>query len=93
MEITLLIEEKEKTFVAPFVSTRRLKETLQLSNKVQKGFDEKIMDELGNYIVNIYGKQFTLDELYDGFPANEFLNKAIEDMETVIGDFGSKVKN
>lgn len=93
MKIKLFIKGEEKTFTAPFVSTRRLKETLQLSNKVQKGLDEKIMDELGNYIVNIYGKQFTLDELYDGFPAKEFFNKAIEDMETVIGDFGSKVKN
>lgn len=93
MKIKLIIDGQEKTFTAPFVSTRRLKETLSLSNKVQNGFDEKIMDEVGEYLVNIYGKQFTLDQLYDGFPASEFFSKALEDIQAVIGTFDEKVKN
>lgn len=93
MQIKLLIGGQEKTFTAPFVSTRRLKETLVLSNKVQNGFDEKVLDEVGEYLVNIYGKQFTLDELLDGFPANKFFEKALEDMQIVIGNFDEKIKN
>ncbi|HCL4447469.1 TPA: hypothetical protein PTV74_002094 [Clostridium botulinum] len=93
MEITLKLNDKDKIFKAPFVSTRKLKETLVLSKMIQNGFDEKVLDELGNYIVSLYGEQFTLDELLDGFPANEFFGKAIEDLQTVVGDFDSKVKN
>ncbi|EPY2274469.1 phage tail assembly chaperone G [Clostridium sporogenes] len=93
MEITLKIDDNDKIFIAPFVSTRKLKETLVLSKKVQNGFDEKVLDELGNYIVGLYGNQFTLDELLDGFPANKFFGKAIEDLQTVVGNFDDKVKN
>ncbi|APH21586.1 TPA: phage tail assembly chaperone G [Clostridium botulinum] len=93
MEITLKLNDEDKTFKAPFVSTRKLKETLVLSKMIQNGFDEKVLDELGNYIVGLYGNQFTLDQLLDGFPANEFFGKAIEDLETVVGNFDSKVKN
>lgn len=93
MKINLIIDNKEKTFIAPFISTRRLKETLALSNKVQHGFDEKVLDELGIYLVNLYGKQFTLDDLLDGFPSSEFFNKALDDMQKVIGDFNLQIKN
>lgn len=93
MQIKLIINGKEKTFIAPFVSARRLKETLALSNKTQKGFDENVMDEVGEYLVNIYGKQFTLDQIYDGLSANDFLSKAVEDMQEVIGGFDNAVKN
>lgn len=93
MKITLKINGEEKTFIAPFVSARRLKETLALSGKVQGGYNEAIMDDVGEYMVNIYGNQFSLDDLLDGYPADEFFNKALEDMERVIGNFGEKLKN
>lgn len=93
MEITLNINGEEKVFTAPFVSARRLKETLALSNKIQDKIDEKTLDELGEYIVNLYGKQFSLDDLLDGFSADLFFSKAIEDIQTVVGNFGDKVKN
>lgn len=93
MKIVLKINNEDKTFIAPFVSARRLKDTLNLSNKIQKKFDENILDEVAVYLTEIYGKQFTVDQLYDGLPANEFLNKAIEDMQEIIGDFDKKIKN
>lgn len=93
MKITLLINGKEKTFIAPFVSTRRLREALSLSKLLQKGVDEEGLDKLGEYMVSIYGNQFNLDELLDGFPAEKFVSKIVEDMEKIIGDFTNKVKN
>lgn len=93
MKITLLIDGEEKTFTAPFISARKLKDTLALSKKVEKGFTIETMDELGEYLVGVYGKQFTLDQLLDGFPANEFFGKALADMQNVVGNFDEKVKN
>ncbi|MBY6758636.1 hypothetical protein HYH82_15190 [Clostridium botulinum] len=93
MTITLLIDGKEKIFKAPFISTRRLKETLSLSEKICDGITVETIDEVAEHLVEIYGEQFTIDELYDGFPANEFANKAIEDMQRVLGNFEDKVKN
>ena len=93
MKITLKINNEDKTYVAPFISARKLKETLKLSNKVQNGFTEELMDELAEYEVGLYGNQFTSDDLLDGYPSNEFFNKVLEDIEVVIGDFNASVKN
>lgn len=93
MKITLKINGEDKTFTAPFVNARKLKDSFALSKKFQEDFNENTLDEAGNYLVNIYGNQFTLDELYDGFAADKFLSKAVEDMERVMGVFDEKVKN
>ncbi|KLU74194.1 phage tail assembly chaperone G [Clostridium botulinum] len=94
MRIKLIIDGKEKTFTAPFVSSRRLKDTFALKAKFANGIDEeKMIDEAGNYLVNIYGKQFTIDELLDGFPANNFFTQAVEDMQRVMGDLDDSLKN
>ena len=93
MEITLLINGKEKTYKAPFISARNLKKTLQLSEKVQSGITDEIMDELAEYEVSLYGNQFTSDELLDGYEASKFFKKVLEDLEKVIGEFDLSVKN
>ncbi|EPY2286136.1 phage tail assembly chaperone G [Clostridium sporogenes] len=94
MEITLKIDDKDKTFVAPFIGARMLRKSFALSNKINEvGIDESIIDDVAMYLVNIYGQQFTIDELYDGFPAQEFFTKAFEDLNVVIGGFEEKVKN
>lgn len=94
MQIKLIINGKEKSFTAPFVSARRLKDTFALKAKFENGIDEeKMIDEAGNYLINIYGKQFSMDELLDGFPANKFFTQAVEDMQRVMGDLDDSVKN
>lgn len=94
MKIILKINNEDKTFTAPFVSARRLKDTIALKTKFANGIDEeKMIDEAATYLVNIYGKQFTIDELLDGFPASEFFTKAVEDMQKVTGDLDDSVKN
>lgn len=93
MKITLKINEEDRQFTAPFVSTRKLKDTLKLSNKVNTGFTEDILDELIDYEVSLYGNQFTIDDLLDGFAAGDFFNKILEDMQTVLGNFDSATKN
>lgn len=93
MKITLRINKEEKTFTAPFVSARKLKETIKLSVKVQNGVGEELMDELIDYEVSLYGNQFTADELLDGYPSSGFFNKIFEDLENVIGEFNTSIKN
>lgn len=93
MKITLKINGEDKQFTAPFVSCRKLRDTLELSKKVENGFTLEILDELNQFEVDLYGKQFTTDELLDGFLAGEFFKKVVEDMQKVLGTFNSAVKN
>lgn len=94
MDIVLNIDGKEKTFIAPFVSARRIKDALKLSQLLQQGeINDETIDDLSRFEVDLYGKQFTLDDLLDGYPASDFLNKVITDIESVVGEFGESVKN
>ena len=94
MKINLILNNQEKTFEAPFVSARQLKNTLELSEKVDKeGLTVEVIDKLCTFVVGIYGNQFTVDELLDGYPAQEFFMKALEDMQNIIHGFDKSVKN
>lgn len=97
MNITLIINNEEKTYRAPFISTRKLKNTIALSSKMQNinenDIADNLLDELIDYEVELYGKQFTRDDLLDGYPSNKFFNKIITDIEQVIGEFNTVIKN
>ena len=93
MEITLLINGEEKTFKAPFISARKLKEAFKLTEKAQEGLDLKMLDEVAKFMVSVYGNQFTEDELLDGFEASKFFEKVLEDLQSILSRFSEKTKN
>ncbi|KNF06983.1 hypothetical protein CLPU_38c00030 [Gottschalkia purinilytica] len=94
LEITLRIDKKDKTFNQDFISARMLRKTLELSKEVSKGeLYEKEIDNIVKYLVELYGNQFTFDELYDGFPASELVDKVIKDMNKVVGKLDEKLED
>jgi hypothetical protein len=94
MEITLIIDEKEKIFIAPFIKARMLRTTMGMSNEFNSGnFTVESLDKIVDYEVKLYGEQFTVDQLYDGFPANKLVNKVLDDMNSVMGTMDNKIKN
>lgn len=93
MKITLLINKEERIFEAPFISARKLKKALEISEEVQKGFTIEVMDITAKFMVDVYGNQFTEDELLDGFEGPKYFEKVLEDMSAVLSGFSEKVKN
>lgn len=93
MQITLNIDNQERTFIAPFISTRKLRKAMALVKDLNGDFNEETMDKLAEYLIEVYGNQFTLDQLYDGFPGNKFFKKAIDDITSITGEFEEKIKN
>ena len=89
MKIILKIGGKEKTFVADFISARMLRKTIDISKNIN--FDALSADELDimvDYLVQLFGKQFTIDDVYDGLPSKELIPKLIECINEVVGDMG-----
>lgn len=87
MKITLKIQGKEKTFITDFISARMLRKTIEISNGTN--FDDLSpdeLDELVNYIVELFGKQFSIDDLYDGLPSNQFFSTFTECSNEVTGN-------
>lgn len=93
IKITLNIDEKEKTFAVPFIKARMLKRTLAISKEFDKDFSEESLDKIVDYEVELYGNQFTSDELYDGYPSDKLFNKVLEDIDSVMGNMNSKLNN
>ncbi|MBP1907075.1 hypothetical protein J2Z32_003740 [Paenibacillus turicensis] len=87
MEITLKINGEDKTFTQSFIPARIFRKTIVIQKKLQGEIDETVLDALIDYIVTLFGKQFSVDELYDGLDARRLLDAAIKCVNEVV--FGS----
>ncbi|MFD2446381.1 phage tail assembly chaperone G [Bacillus sp. CGMCC 1.16607] len=91
MEITLRIENKDKTFVNDFVPARLLRDGLKLNEEIAKkkqdGQDSVIdsLDEMAEFTVKAFNHQFTLDELWDGMELNKFQEELGRVFNNVLG--------
>jgi hypothetical protein len=93
MKITLKIDNKDREFATPFISGRKLRNTFAMSKKVNTTKqDETMLDEMVNYIVDIFGNQFTLDQFYDGIEANKIIPTFTNLVEEIIGTMNNKTE-
>lgn len=93
MHINLIINNEECTFAIPFISARMMRKTFE----VQKVFTNKkpdpdMMDVMIDFIVDLYGKQFTRDELYDGLEASLLFPVIMGHITYVMGELGTKLE-
>ena len=86
MQITLRINGQDKTFAQDFISGRMFRRTLEVSKLFQGGnIDEKTLDSVVDYIVELFGKQFTRDQFYDGIEAGKLIPTIIDCVNQVVG--------
>lgn len=79
MEIKLQIKGKEKTFATPFISGRMVRKTIEINEKFDlNNIKLETLDTLVDYVVDIYGNQFTRDDYYDGISAHKLLTTIME---------------
>lgn len=89
MEITLKqVGNGEKTYKAPFVSARMLRKTIEMGQMQAKGkenFAVEDLDIMVDFIVDLFGKQFTRDEVYDGIASKDLLPTLMNCIQEVTG--------
>jgi hypothetical protein len=90
MRITLIENGEEKTYTSGFISARKFRQAVEMQNKMKNGINVEILDDLVEYIVNAFDRQFTMDELYDRLPSNKLISTVIDVIDEVIGQ---EVKN
>lgn len=86
MQIELEIKGEMKIFVAPSIKARMLRNAMRLKSVID--FDDiqvKELDELVNFICDVFGKQFTVDECYDGVKIEDFMPLILEVMNKASG--------
>lgn len=91
MRITLINKDGvEKTYSTGFISARKFRQAVEMQNKMKDGITVERLDDLVEYIVNAFDRQFTIDELYDGLPSNKLIPSVFDVIDEVIGE---EVKN
>ncbi|MCD8502947.1 MAG: hypothetical protein LRY71_16440 [Bacillaceae bacterium] len=90
MKLKLKIGGEDKTFIADFISARMMRRTIEISKSMN--FEEMSVDDLDimvEYLVQLFGKQFTIDDVYDGLPSKELVSTLIKCINEVVGDMGA----
>ncbi|MDO3680432.1 phage tail assembly chaperone G [Paenibacillus ehimensis] len=85
MEIVLRVEGEEKTFTQDFVSGRIFRKTLEMQKKIEGDIDVSTLDLLVDYVVELFGKQFTRDDFYDGIEAKRLIPTIVGCIQSVVG--------
>ncbi len=89
MDITLKINGKDKTYTAGFISARMVRTTIAISKDIN--FDNiapEELDKLMDYIVDLFGSQFTRDELYDGLASKDLIPTITRCINEVVRAMG-----
>jgi len=86
MNITLKIAGMDKTFTAGFISARMVRRTIEVSRGVNfENISPEELDTLIDYIAELFGNQFTRDELYDGLSSKELIPTITGCINEVVG--------
>ncbi len=87
MEIKLIVDNKEKTYVADFISARMLRRTLEISEEVNfNDMKAEELDTMVDFIVELFKDKFTRDEVYDGLASNELIPTITRCINEVVGE-------
>ena len=86
MEIILKIDKKNKTFKADFISARMVRRTIEVSDGINfESLKAEELDKLVDYIVELFGNQFTRDDIYDGLSSKDLLSTITNCINEVVG--------
>ena len=84
----------DKTYVASAVKARMFRKAIEISEKINfEKMKAKDLDELIDFIVELYGKQFTRDDLYDGLPAEKLTSTLSESINGIVSGVAEKIES
>jgi hypothetical protein len=90
VQITLFLNNEEKTFTVPFVKARMFRRALEITKKYNlNDVDVETLDILVSYVVELFNNQFTIDDFYDGVPADKLVSTILDCINKVIGKVGT----
>lgn len=94
MEIKLQIGDTEKTFVTGRPKGRAVRDAIKLAKNLDpKNISEQTLDEMVDYVVNAFGKQFTMDDFYDGIYGDEMIEVLTNTVRDVANGTSKKVES
>lgn len=89
MEITL----NGKTYIAPVPKARMVRKAIEITEKINfENMKATDIDKLIGYVVDLFGSQFSIDDIYDGLDAEKLIPTLTGCIENVLGTMGAKLE-
>lgn len=86
MQITLFVDSEEKVFSVPFIKGRMFRRVIEINKKYNlNDIEPETLDVLAGFVVECFDGQFTLEQFYDGVPADELIDTVLEYVNKVAG--------
>lgn len=86
MQITLRVNGENKTYTTDFISARMFRRAIELQKHFKDGnLDENTLDGMVGFVVEVYGKQFTIDQFYDGIQSDKLISTITQTINAVVG--------
>jgi len=83
----------EKTYISPPAKGRMVRKAIEITEKTNfENLKTTDLDNLVGYVVELFGAQFTIDDVYDGLPATELLPMVMNCLKSVVADIEAKVE-
>lgn len=83
-----------KTYVAVAVKARAFRKAIEINEKIDfTNLKAKDLDALVDFVVDVYGKQFTRDELYDELDGNKLMSVLSESINGIVGGVAEKLES
>jgi len=81
-----------KTYVMPKVKTRMLRKAVEVNEKIDfNNLKTQDLDELIDFVVSLYGDQFTRDEFYDELDADQLIETLNNSINGIVGTMSDKL--
>lgn len=85
LNITLVKDGEKKTYSQFFVSARFMRKALELRKDLDfNNLSAEDVDTVINFVVAVFEKQFTLDDVYDGLEYDSIIPTIFDDVFTTI---------
>ncbi|ASN69598.1 hypothetical protein BOOYA_11 [Bacillus phage vB_BanS_Booya] len=86
MKLTLMINKEKQTFNMPeFIPARLIRQAPELA-EIPNNPGPEDMDKMVQFVVKVYGGQFTLDQYWDGVDARKFLSTTSDVINAIINE-------
>lgn len=82
----------DRTYVMQNVKARSLRNAIELTEEINfNNMKVDDLDRLINFIVDLFGNQFTIDDVYDNLDANELVPTLTQCLNSLTGTLNAKL--
>ena len=81
------INLNNKTYIMPTIKAKMLRKTLALNEKMDfNNLKVNDLDELVNFVTELFGNQFSIDDIYENVDSKELIPLLTQAIQSVVGE-------